>query len=80
MAESEPIVIIESDIPFVEDFVAGLAAPGDAADFTIRAGAMQTDDQRCEITNVNERCRLYLLSFHTYRDCSTPNASPMSSP
>ena len=30
MSESEPIVIIESDIPFVEDFVAGLAAPGDA--------------------------------------------------
>ena len=37
MSESEPIVIIESDIPFVEDFVAGLAAPADAADFTIRA-------------------------------------------
>ena len=23
--------------------------------------------QRCEISSLNERCRLYLLSFHTYR-------------
>ena len=68
MSESEPIVIIESEIPFVEDFVAGLAAPGDAGDFIIRAGALQTDDSRCEISDVNERCRLYLLSFHTYRN------------
>jgi ATP-dependent Zn protease len=68
MSESEPILIIESDIPFVEDFVAGLAAPGDAGDFTIRAGALQSDDSRCEISNLNDRCRLYLLSFHTYRN------------
>jgi ATP-dependent Zn protease len=67
MAESEPIVIIESDIPFVEDFVAGLAAPGNTADFTIRASAMQSDDQRCEIATLSDRCRLYQLSFHTYR-------------
>jgi DNA polymerase III delta prime subunit len=67
MAESEPIVIIESDIPFVEDFVAGLAAPADAADSVIRATAMQGNDQRCEITGTSERCRLYQLSFHTYR-------------
>jgi AAA+ superfamily predicted ATPase len=67
ISKSEPIVIIESDIPFVEDFVAGLAAPGDAADFPIRASAQQNDDQRCEITNFNQRCKLYLLSFHTYR-------------
>jgi len=67
MSKSEPIVIIESDIPFVEDFVAGLAAPGDVADFTIRARALQSDDQHCEITNFSDLCKLYLLSFHTYR-------------
>ena len=31
MAESEPIVIIESDIPFIEDFIAGITAPDGAA-------------------------------------------------
>ena len=68
MSESEPIVIIESAIPFVEDFVAGLAAPGDVADVnTIRASALQNDDQRCEVSTLSERCKLYLLSFHTYR-------------
>jgi hypothetical protein len=67
MTESEPIVIIESDIPFVEDFVAGLAGPAGAADFTIRADAMQANDQRCEIASLSDRCRLYQLSFHTYR-------------
>jgi ATP-dependent Zn protease len=67
MTDSQPIVIIESDIPFVEDFVAGLAAPGDtAARFAVRASAVQNDDLRCEIS-LNERCKLYLLSFHTYR-------------
>ena len=67
MSRSEPIVIIESDIPFVEDFVAGLAAPGNPASFTTRASAQQNDDQRCEITTFSDFCKLYLLSFHTYR-------------
>lgn len=67
LADSEPIVIIESDIPFVEVFVAGLVAPADAASSpAVRASAMAGDDLRCEIA-LHDRIRLYLLSFHTYR-------------
>ncbi|MGA3353993.1 MAG: AAA family ATPase [Acidimicrobiales bacterium] len=67
MTDSLPMVIIVSDIPFVEDFVAGLAAPGDTASrFAARATAMAGDDLRCEIA-LNDRVKLYLLSFHTYR-------------
>ena len=68
LLESNAIVIIESDIPFVEDVVAQLAAPGDAARYAVRAGALQPsyDDLRCDIT-VNDHSKLYLLSFHAYR-------------
>ncbi|MDT5366837.1 MAG: cell division protease FtsH [Mycobacterium sp.] len=66
VAESKAMVIFESDIPFVEDVVAELVAPAEAAASVVRASAVNGDDLRCEIT-VNQRSELFLLSFHTYR-------------
>jgi ATP-dependent Zn protease len=66
LLESQAIVIIESDIPFVEDVVAQLAAPAEATARSVRASARSDDDLRCEIA-VNDWSKLYLLSFHTYR-------------
>lgn len=66
IAESKAMVIIESDIPFVEDVVAELVAPGEASQWAGRATAVTGDDLRCEIT-VGDRSHLFLLSFHTYR-------------
>ena len=67
--DSNPVVILESDIPFVEDFVAGHAArellePGRV----IRGEALGEvgDDLRCQVP-VRDTARLYLLSFHAYR-------------
>ena len=65
--DSKPVVVIESDIPFVEDFVAGLFDTKDKySSFTLRAGSMTSDDLRCELA-MNASCTEYLLSFHTYR-------------
>jgi ATP-dependent Zn protease len=68
VAESKAMVIIESDISFVEDVVAELVAPTEAASSSVvvRASAVSGDDLRCEIT-VSEQGELFLLSFHTYR-------------
>jgi ATP-dependent Zn protease len=67
MFDSKPVVLIESDVPFVEDFVAGLLDSGDRySNLTIRAGSMTSDDLRCELV-MNDSCTEYLLSFHTYR-------------
>ena len=66
LLESNAIVIIESDIPFVEDVVAELVAPADAGRYAVRASAVAGDDLRCEIA-VNDQSKLYLLSFHSYR-------------
>jgi ATP-dependent Zn protease len=68
LLESHAVVIIESDIPFVEDVVAQLVALEETARSAVRASALQPgyDDLRCDIT-VNDRSRLYLLSFHAYR-------------
>lgn len=67
VAESKAIVIIESDIPFVEDVVARLVAPAQARSaFVERASATPDDESRCQIA-INDRSELYLLSFHTYR-------------
>jgi ATP-dependent Zn protease len=66
VAESKAMVIIESDIPFVEDVVAELVAPTEAAGYVVRASAVSGDDMRCEII-VSQRADLFLLSFHTYR-------------
>jgi ATP-dependent Zn protease len=67
---SSPLVVIESDIPFVEEFVAGIL------DRRLRlldngrvhrAQAIGNDDGICSL-NVREGERaLYLLSFHAYR-------------
>ena len=68
LLESHAIVIIESDIPFVEDVVAQLVASEEMAQYAVRAGALQPgyDDLRCEIS-VNDHSKLYLLSLHAYR-------------
>ncbi|BBZ45230.1 hypothetical protein MPRM_25110 [Mycobacterium parmense] len=66
LIESNAIVIIESDIPFVEDVVAQLVASSETTERAARCSAINGDDLRCEIT-VNEYTRLYLLSFHAYR-------------
>lgn len=68
LLESKATVIIESDIPFVEDVVAQLVAPARTARDAVRASALQPgyDDLRCEIS-VNGHSKLYLLSFHAYR-------------
>ena len=64
---STPIVIIESDIAFVEDFVAALTTEKPVRAYgAVRASAVRGDDLQCEI-EVNAQCERYLLSFHTYR-------------
>ena len=67
--DSNPIVILESEIPFVEDFVAGQAAPHLIESGRVMRGQAileQNDDLRCQLSP-SEYVRLYLLSFHTYR-------------
>jgi ATP-dependent Zn protease len=67
MFDSQPVVVIESDIPYVEDFVAGLLVKEPSrSGFSVRASSMTSDDLRCELT-INSNCTEYLLSFHTYR-------------
>lgn len=64
---SKPVVIIESDIPFIEDFVATLVASDRARSATTgRPNPMVDNDLRCELS-VSEGAGMYLLSFHTYR-------------
>ncbi len=63
--DSKPVVIIESNVLFVEDFVAGLVGASERAGATVmRASAM--DDAKCQIA-VSSGVDMYLLSFHTYR-------------
>ncbi|MDT7764677.1 MAG: cell division protease FtsH [Mycobacterium sp.] len=64
VTESKAIVIVESDIPFVEDAVAELIA---ARASVTRAAAVPGDDLHCQI-DVDDRSGMYLLSFHTYRE------------
>jgi ATP-dependent Zn protease len=67
---SLPVIIIESDIPFVEDFVAGLIAPDRVATGAVeKAGALanQFDDTRCAVDLQDGMVELHLLSFHAYR-------------
>ena len=68
---SHPIIIIESDIPFVEDIVAGLLEPelgrkGKPA--MDRAKAVSGDDSRCflDLTGIFVG-NYFLISFHAYR-------------
>jgi AAA+ superfamily predicted ATPase len=68
--QSVPIIVIESDIPFVEDFVAGvLDEPNERTSNgeILRATAVDGDDLRCWVNYRNDRTKLHLLSFHAYR-------------
>jgi ATP-dependent Zn protease len=62
--ESKPVIIFESNVLFVEDFVAGLVDP--AGEMRIeRSSAVMGDDLRGVISV--DGAGMYLLSFHTYR-------------
>lgn len=68
--EFAPIVVIESEIPFVEDIVVGLLDPGRAAfpaERTRHAAAVSGDDARCWVDVRESDTRLHLVSFHAYR-------------
>jgi ATP-dependent Zn protease len=65
-----PIVIIESEIPFVEDIVWGLLDPGRTVfpeQVVARASAVSGDDSRCAVDARSAQANLLLLSFHAYR-------------
>jgi AAA+ superfamily predicted ATPase len=68
VSSSVPVIVIESDIPFVEDFVAGLI---DGASRTgggiVRADVVDGDELRCKVAFDNPAARLHLISFHAYR-------------
>lgn len=74
VVHSVPVIIVESDIPFVEDFVAGLI---DAPDHRVsggrvsRAGVLQGDELRC-VVDLDARTGLQVLSFHAYRGLFDP--------
>ena len=72
VSSSQPVLIIESDIPFVEDFVAGLI---DGPDEVVTGGAIARagvvegpQGLRCAIEYENSTVKLHLLSFHAYRE------------
>ena len=70
MSNSVPVIIIESDIPFVEDFVAGLIDgpnQGVSGGAVVRANVVEGDELRCRVDYENTTTKLHLLSFHTYR-------------
>ncbi len=70
VAEFAPIVVIESDIPFVEDIVVGLLDPERTAFPTAgtrHAAAVSGDDSRCWVDTREEDARLHVISFHAYR-------------
>ena len=67
VVDSQPIVIIESDIPFVEDFVAALVVGDEVpSQHSVRASASSGNDLMCEL-NVSSYATQYMLSFQTYR-------------
>jgi ATP-dependent Zn protease len=74
VVNSVPVIIVESDIPFVEDFVAGLI---DGPDHLVsggggsRAGVLPGDELRC-VVDLDARTKLRLLSFHAYRGLFDP--------
>ncbi len=70
MEEFAPIVIIESDIPFVEDIVVGLLDPERTTypvGRTSHAVAVSGDDTRCWLDTRDAATRLHVASFHAYR-------------
>jgi ATP-dependent Zn protease len=70
IVDSAPTIVIESDIPFVEDFVAGLLASASqdiAKGSRNRLAALESDDAKCYVKLWSPGTRLYLVSFHAYR-------------
>jgi ATP-dependent Zn protease len=68
VAGSLPVIVIESDIPFVEDFVAGLVdGPGQSVTGGAIARAGSSDERRCYVDLSGTGAKLHLLSFHVYR-------------
>lgn len=68
--EFAPIVVIESDIPFVEDIVVGLLDPERKTyppGRTSHAAAISGDDARCWVDTRDATTRLHVVSFHAYR-------------
>ena len=68
---SHPVIIIESDIPFIEDIVAGLIEPelGRKGKPSVdRAKAVSGDDSRCylDLSGITAG-DYFLISFHAYR-------------
>jgi ATP-dependent Zn protease len=69
VAGSMPVLIIESDIPFVEDFVAGVV---DGPGRVISHGAIgrgrphEYDERRCVVDYAEPSTRVHLISFHAY--------------
>jgi AAA+ superfamily predicted ATPase len=63
VSRSMPVIIIESDIPFVEDFVAALVAPG----ATVSRASASASDESCGEVSVAGSVDVYLISFHAYR-------------
>ena len=70
IAEFAPIVIIESDIPFVEDIVVGLLDPAREIfpkGAVQHAAAVTGDDSRCWVDARAAGAKLHMISFHAYR-------------
>jgi AAA+ superfamily predicted ATPase len=69
VSEFTPVILIESDIPFIEEIVAGIInSHGElfsAADIE-RGHASQYDDGCCTVAFVESK-KLRLISFHAYR-------------
>ena len=68
--ESAPIIVIESDIAFVEDIVVGLLDPTRAEfpeEHTRHAAAVTGDDTRCWVDTRVPAPALHVISFHAYR-------------
>jgi ATP-dependent Zn protease len=68
VAGSLPVIVVESDIPFVEDFVAGLV---DGSNQAITGGAIARagafEEIRLAVDTITPGVKLHLLSFHAYR-------------
>ena len=70
IAEFAPVVVIESDIPFVEDIVVGLLDPGHDVfpkGSVQHAAAVTGDDSRCWVDARAAGAKLHMISFHAYR-------------
>jgi ATP-dependent Zn protease len=69
MSSSKPVIIVESDLPFVEDIVAGLIDGSQAltGGEVSRASVNPGDELRCVVSHENTMVKLHLVSLHAYR-------------